>query len=154
MKNDMKKNNSWMYGIIGVFVGFATLMVIFAVMASHLNTNLVVNDYYSAELDYQKQVEKLKNYNALADKPVFRYDSLNRILILKMSNSGRYAGLSGKLNFYRPENMSRDYSVALKPDEKGRQIFDLKTTARGRWTLKLDWQEDGVGYYTEQKIKL
>jgi hypothetical protein len=147
------KKNIWMYGVIGVFVFFIGLMTFFATMAAHVKVDLVVKDYYRSEIAYQSQVTKLKNTNALALKPAIILNT-NKQLVLDMKDTSRYASLEGKLTLYRPDDPKRDTSFALQVDKAGRQQFDVSSLHNGHWIMKLDWQEDGVGYYMEQAIKL
>lgn len=142
-----------MYGVIGIFVFFIGLMTFFATMAAHVKVDLVVKDYYKSEIAYQSQVNKLKNTNALAVKPTLVVNS-NKQLLLDMKDTSRYASLEGKLSMYRPDDPKRDTSFVLQVDKTGKQQFDVSSLHKGHWVMKLDWQEDGVGYYMEQAIKL
>ena len=143
-----------MYGIIGTFIVFMGLMVYFATIATHYKSDLVITDYYKAEIQYQKQINKKKNTAAMLNKPTLRYDSLGHKVYLTLLPNGSKYSMSGSLYFYRPDDPTSDFYVALKTGDNGSQVIDGSNRKYGRYVIKMDWRENGTAYYIEKTIML
>jgi len=151
--SDFKKN-IWMYGIIATFIVFASLMIYFASIATHFKSDLVITDYYKAELQYQKQINKLDNTAALASKPLIKYDSLGHKVYLTLAHIGVKDSVGGSLYFYRPDDSKSDFTVKIKINNEGIQVIDGINHKYGRYIVKMDWRENGKGYYLEKAVML
>jgi hypothetical protein len=146
------KANLWGYVIIGIFIVFATAMISFGVVASRHKVNLVVDDYYKAEIDYQKQIVKMRNYDSLSIKPLVEYDSINKKIIVDWGNIQDNKLQSGDIYFYRPDHPDMDIKYDIETD--GKTEIPLKAFAKGRWVLKINFRSDLAEYYTEKRIFL
>lgn len=141
--------NIWMYGVIAVFVGFAVLMSYFAIIASRNKESLVVKDYYKAELEYQKQIDKMANTAALPVQPriVLTLDQIEVLFAPEIN-----AVEKGQITLYRANNPDQDIHIPLKPLTSGKQGIPLSIIEKGAWKVKLDWESAGKGYYFEKDI--
>lgn len=148
------KKNIWMYAIIGVFVVFAGLMTFFATIATHYKSDLVISDYYKAEIQYQKQINKMNNTAAMQAKPLLKYDSLSHKVYLTLIHTGNKDSIGGSLYFYRPDDPKNDFTVAIHTNGDGTQIIDGNNHKYGRYIVKMDWRENGTAYYLEKAICL
>ena len=148
------KKSYWGYAIIFVFVFFAGLMVSFAVIASRHKSALVVSDYYKAELAYQGRIEKMKNFNSLAEKPVLFYDSVNHKVVLSWPEYFKGKELAGTIYCYKPNASDDDFTINNLSFVTGVNVISDKRLVHGRWTIKLEWASDNVEYYMEKSIKI
>ena len=140
----------WGNGIFVVCVCFAALMVSFAFIASHNKTELVVKDYYKAEIDYQQRIEKIKNFNSLATKPHIVFDSISQSIKIQWPEGGNSL-TSGKIYFYRPDKDNSDFELALKEGNPQAEIRDTRLF-HGKWKMQMEWNADGRDYFTEHII--
>lgn len=146
--------NKWPYGIMAIFFGFVGLMITMAVIASKNKGSLVVKNYYQAELQFQQQIDKLENANALAAKPAITF-SKNAQEIEVFFPQAIYAdGVEGKLLFYRADAPEMDHEITVKLDANGKQIIAADKLKKGRWKVQLSWETNGLQYYTEQVINI
>ncbi|MCX6351932.1 MAG: FixH family protein [Bacteroidetes bacterium] len=139
----------WAYGIIAVFIIFATLMVSFAIVASKHKSNLVITDYYKAEIEFQQQINKADNYSHLAVKPLIYYDSAAQNLSIKWNRDITNKPIIGYLTLYRPNDPSKDVKFSLTSAEFSIPSSLLK---KGKYLAKLDWAMEGKSYYHQQII--
>jgi len=148
------KKNIWLYATIGTFIGFGILITGFTLMASRHPIDLVITDYYKAEIDYQKQINKQKNYNALVTKPVIDLDSVKKSLSIVFPGYTANDPLSGRICFYRPNNEKEDDTVALHVNDKGLSVMSLSSFSKGQWKMRMDWQQGATQYYLEKSFRL
>ena len=146
------KKNIWGYGVVGVFILFAAMMISFAVYASHMRVDLVVTDYYKQELEFQKQLDKEHNANLLDHRPTMVYDSAASCIKLNFPDKAILGTLEGKVLFMRPDNPKRDRFVSLKPDDNGNQIILLSGAERGQWLVGMEWKANSQTYYIKHKM--
>ena len=140
----------WGNGIFVVCVCFAALMISFAVIASKNKTELVVQDYYKAEIDYQQRIEKMKNFNALAEKPVIAFDSVSHSVKINWFESGKSL-TGGKIYFYRPDKDNSDFEMALNAGSPTSEIKDTRLF-HGKWRMQMEWACNDKSYFTEHII--
>lgn len=129
--------------VIGVlvFVGFSTTQKI----------NLVSKDYYPKEVEYQKQIDKLKNTKKLRES----------ILISQKDGKLQFqfpedmhSDVSGEIVFYRPADYEFDLKYTIQLDSNGFQEIESDELLKGKYTIKIDWTHNQIGYYMEEGIYL
>ncbi|MGZ5281794.1 MAG: FixH family protein [Bacteroidia bacterium] len=146
--------NTWPYGIMALFFGFVGLMVTMAVIASKNKGSLVVKNYYQAEVQFQQQIDKEENANALAVKPTITFDKNTRAVEVFFPQAIYADGVEGKLLFYRANAPEMDMEIPVKLDADGKQIIPADKLKNGRWKVQLNWETNGLQYYTEQVINI
>lgn len=143
----MFKNFHWGHGITVFYVIFV-IAVLSALFASFgIDRSLVADDYYAKDLAYQDQYNKTQNalrasdnkltVNMLAEQQLVELIVDTEVLI------------KGKVTFYRPSDQSQDFSVDLTAAET---TFSTTTLKKGKWILKVEWNEGGNSYYQERQI--
>jgi hypothetical protein len=146
------KKNIWIYGVIGVFAAFATLMISFAVIARHHTDALVITDYYKAEIEYQQQIDKMKNLARIGHSPlIYLEDHYLKIqLPAVLSDSIN----QGKLSFYRANNAEQDIKMQMEVSPGGVQLIDISSLERGRWKISMDWTSGHLPYFYQQSFTI
>jgi nitrogen fixation protein FixH len=140
-----------MYGVMVAFGGFAVLMTYFAIIASRNKENLVVKDYYKAEIEYQKQIDKMANTKALPSQPAVEANA-DGVDVFFRSDIKSFS--KGFVTLYRPSNPNQDKSIPMGLSEEGRQHIPASILQPGAWVVKLDWEANGKGYYFEKPIQI
>lgn len=146
--------NTWAYGVTALFLSFVALMVSFAVIAGKNKEKLVVKNYYQAELDFQQQIDKVDNANALSEKPSIKLTEDKSAIEVFFPQPIYADGVKGNLLFYRPNAPDLDKEIEVKPDASGTQKINTSDLEKGRWKIKLNWETNGISYYTEEVINL
>jgi len=148
------KKNIWLYATIGTFIGFAALVTFFTLIANRHPIDLVITDYYKAEINYQKQINKQRNYNAMVSKPVINLDSVGKNVSILFPGFTNNDSLSGRVCFYRANNQNEDDTVALHVNDKGLYSMSLAKFEKGHWKMRMDWKQGETQYYMEKSFRL
>lgn len=146
----MKLKFNWGTGIVLAMIVMIGGILTLVSIALRQDFDLVDNDYYQKSIDYQKHIEKVKNYDSLVEKIEFQQsgDTL-KMAFPRLSNS---AEINGALHFYSPVEENRDLKTELKLDTGYRQTVILNALETGRYRLKIDWKAGTTDYYSEQEI--
>ncbi len=140
---------NWGKGIFLTFVIFASGLVVMLVITLREDLGLVAKDYYKQEIAYHDQMERIRNYMALAEKPVLeRQVNLNRVVLSFPTDMVKEV-TEGEVLFFRPSSSNADVTYKLMFDEEGNQYFDLSNLEKGMWRIKLNWKDNNKEYYQE-----
>ena len=140
---------NWGHKITIVFIAFAAMMIYMVVTSYQANVDLVTEDYYLQELNYQDQIDKKQNVKA--DQKEVRYELTQAGLELYFP-PGANEPLTGIIHMYRPSEADLDQKLDIATDSTGIQIIGPKQLVPGKYVLKIDWQEGGTPYYQEIEL--
>lgn len=147
----MKKFN-WGYGILIVFIVFILFALSNIIFFMNKDVELVANNYYEKGTDYQQQIKKISNSEALKSKIVIKQMDDNIEFIFPEVVKGKNA--IGMITFYRPSNSKEDKYFSFSLDKRNDFIYNAKDLVKGMWRIKIDWQMDGQNYYSEETLFL
>ncbi|WP_203255787.1 FixH family protein [Hyunsoonleella ulvae] len=146
----MKLN--WGTGIVLAFIGFIAFIMYF-IVSMNINDkydhDLVSEDYYSEELKYQNDIDKLKNSKTL--KTNISYTKTADGLKISFPEDINYKEITGKLFLYRPSNKQLDFETAISLSNSYLLIPDERLVD-GRWNIKIDWNYKGKSYLFKEPI--
>jgi hypothetical protein len=145
---------NWGKGIFVTFIIFTGILVTMVVISMKQEVGLVAPDYYKQEIAYQKQIDRINNYNSLTEKPMVSVDRSSNDLVLKFSESGMKSVKSGEVHLFRPSHTGADQKHLLKLNDNGEQRINISQLLRGRWKVNLSWQGNTKEYYDELSINL
>lgn len=137
--------------LYSAFVIMTLSMVIFFMSQK---VDLVADDYYKQEIQYQGQIDKISNAKSLKEPIGYAYSSQSRIVKLSFPNEHVEQGLAGKIHFYRPANSNEDKEFDLRINEAGEQIISISGLSRGLWKIKISWNSGGKEFYDEKVVTL
>jgi hypothetical protein len=141
---------SWGIKIAALYIAFAGMIVFLVFRTSRENIDLVTDDYYQQELQYQDRIDQNTAANKLGAQPVVRISDGQVEIIFP--DSVVKQGISGQAVFYRPSDASKDLVIELNTDSEGVQAVDLARFITGSYQLKLNWVSDGQPYYFETQL--
>ncbi|MDH5400790.1 MAG: FixH family protein [Cyclobacteriaceae bacterium] len=144
---------NWGKSITITFFVFGGLLATMVVISMQQDVDLVSEDYYKEEIEYQTHINKVKNFNKLDAKPVIQCSNEIKSCTIQFPKSMEVADLSGTVHFFRPSGSHHDKLFSLEP---GEHIFKFNTEEliSGLWTVKVEWSTEGKDYYFEQNIGL
>ena len=148
MKNLFNIRNGIIFTIIIFIIG----LIWYIVFSYSVEFGMVEEDYYEKGLNYQDQIERIKNANQLPE-PVTIINLGNHIQI-KFPESLDFYSAEGQIQLFRPSDPNLDRFVNLKLDDGGQQLINVSSFDQGAWIVKLNWKKDSIEYYTEQRIFL
>jgi nitrogen fixation protein FixH len=143
----MKLN--WGHKLTFVFIVFVGLMATLIYKSMNTNFDLVTKEYYKDELAYQKVIDGTNNANQLSAKPSITKE--NEQVIVSFPNETVTSAISGTMWFYCPSDASKDMRLPLNLIE-GKQAIQLAELRPGKYTVKINWEQDNKPFYSEQTL--
>jgi len=142
--------NSWPLGILIAFILFAGFMTGFAVYSSQHPPELVADNYFALDAEYEARQRQRDNWDRLADSlvpAVWLPDSLCLFVPPSLLDAD-----SGRVTFYKPDHRALDFEWDWSElcESNGRIAADR--LAPGRWTIYLNAWKDGTGYSHSYQI--
>jgi nitrogen fixation protein FixH len=142
---------NWGTGIALFFAFFATSMILAVVASTRHKPQLVQQDYYALDLNYQAHMDKKQNAAALARAPQVRFDVAKQTIRVTLPDG--MVAETGSVKCYRPATTRDDLTVAMQ--EQASVDVPAASLASGRWHVELDWQTaDGRTYFYETSLFL
>ncbi len=141
-------NLNWGNSIVLVFIIFASFIGIMVYKMNNEKIELVRADYYQKELDFQKQIEIIKNTNNLKKKIAMTYlpeqNRLNIVFPTKVQ--------SGEVKFFRPSDQALDTKVSLISLKEGLVHLSTQMLKKGFWKVQISWTDGKQEYFSEQEL--
>lgn len=145
---------SWGWKIVVMYTLFVvmTLSMVFYFMRQ--DVDLVAQDYYRQEIEYQDQIDKIENAKSLKEPVDLEYLTNQNLIKLQFPSSHLQEGIDGTIQLYRPSNAKEDKLVKVKPMADGQQLINVKDLSVGLWKVKISWSAGGMEYYDEHAVTL
>ncbi|CAL66411.1 FixH family protein [Christiangramia forsetii] len=144
---------NWGTGIVigmVLFISFIMYFVITMLSSSEFDHDLVVEDYYKAELHYQQEIDAEEN--ALALKEHIQLERNGSELKLKFPEHMNISEIEGSVNFYRTSNKELDFSIPFKKMEELGFIVPETQLIKGRWNIKISWLQNDKEFLFKKEI--
>lgn len=137
---------------IGIFYGlFVIFMITLVVLCvKQKDISLVSNDYYKKEIAYQAEIEKHRNTEQLVQPVQITYAGDKQQVSVVFPEDQK--GAMGKIQFYRPSDAKKDFSLDLALQEDMAQTIPVNHLTKGLWVVKIEWEKAGKAYLKEEKI--
>lgn len=142
---------TWGTGIACFYTLFVIVMVSMVVFATNNPTDLVQENYYEKDINYESYRQKRAKGASVKTQVDVVAESGNSAIKISLPSEMRNA--TGTVTLFRPSNKAYDTSFELNLDEKSTMTYALPgQTVKGLWKLKLDWQVNGQQYFQEKTI--
>ena len=143
---------SWGTGIVLSFVVFITASVTGALIFMNQDVALVTEDYYSKELEYQQQIDKMQRAMDLDEQVLIELKASN--VVFQFPKSFLQESITGEVLFYRPSDSTKDFRLSLNLDEDGFQYISTESLTKGFWRAQLSWTMNNEDYYIEKALSI
>ncbi|GAA4885068.1 FixH family protein [Flaviramulus aquimarinus] len=143
---------SWGTGIVLAFIGFISFIMYFIItmcVDDRFEHELVTENYYGAELQYQNDIDKLEKAKELEEN--ISYLRTSKGLKITFPKTIDYKKITGKVFLYRPSNKQLDFETAISLSNHNLLIPDNRLVD-GRWNISVDWQYNGNNYLFKESI--
>lgn len=141
---------SWGVGITITIIVFMLISFWLIYFSFSQDVNLVRDDYYQAEVQYNDKMETIKRTDLLADGLVIKVKSDNIQFLFPKFNSK--AKINGNILLYRPSSGEKDITVPISLDSANTQIIKTTNMVRGLWKTQVQWQIDSTKYFNEKTL--
>lgn len=147
----MKKIN-WGTGIVIAFVLFIGFILFFVIKTStdtNYDYDMVADDYYNDELQYQEQIDKLENTKT--DKAGLVFTKIPEGIKIEFPSNLNYNDITGTVSLYRPSNQVLDFEMPLSIS-KNSLLIPKKVLIGGRWDIHVEWNYKSKKYLSNYSI--
>jgi len=139
---------NWGNKLIIVYSTFVLGMGFMVYKCTQQKTEMVTADYYEKELKYQEVIDGIQNANNLG--MAMKLEQQDATVMLTMPAEA--LGATGSVDFYRPSDASKDFTVSLGTNAGGMQLFDRAKFVTGLYKVKVNWEKEGRKFYAEQSL--
>lgn len=143
---------NWGTGIVLAFIAFISFIMYFIIninVDEKFDHDLVTEDYYKQELQYQNDIDKLDNAKNLNEN--ISYERTAEGLLISFPSDLVSKNITGHVFLYRPSNKQLDFETSISLSKPYLLIPD-KRLVDGRWNITIDWQYNGQSYLYKETI--
>lgn len=148
----MNMKINWGTGIVIAFICFISFIMYFIIKMntdSKYDHDLVIEEYYQAELGFQDEIDKEENSNKLTEN--ISWKKTEDGLIITFPENLDSQDITGKVSLYRTSNKKLDFDMPISISNNQMLIPNNKLLD-GRWNLKVDWQYKETSYLYKKEI--
>lgn len=140
----MKLN--WGAGIAILYAGFVVMILLLVGMSASQKIDLVTDQYYEEELQFQDKINKVNLTKALTDPLTWQVEEQG--IMIHYPKEFSADSLSGIVKLYCPSDNTKDrtFPIKVKNSEQLIAASDLKS---GRYYLQIDWKNGEQAYWNE-----
>ena len=112
--------------------------------------DLVTEEYYKVELEYQKEIDAETNASKLPVK--IKLEKTKEGLLLLFPKDFNTKNRKGTVSLYRPSNKHLDFDLPISLSDSHLLIPD-KRLLDGRWDIRISWKQDGKDFLQKESIR-
>jgi len=135
---------TWPLSITLSFIVFAGFMTGFAIFSTQNPPELVADNYYELDAEYDQMREQIDRWNRICPScasPIWENDSLVLFLPPMLIDSD-----SGRVYFYKPDQRSLDFIWTWQQLLTSKGRLASHHLAHGRWVVSIQAWKDGEGF--------
>ena len=144
---------NWGTGIVIVIAAFISFIMYFVITMSTNNKysyDLVTDNYYQQELQYQKQIEAEKNAKNLIENVKLKHSEFG--LTVNFPKDLDYKMINGKVFLYRPSNKQLDFEIPISISNTYLLVPE-KRLLDGRWNINIAFKYNNKEYLIKEEIQ-
>ena len=141
---------NWGTGIALFYLFFMGSMIFMVYRSTQHDRNMVAEDYYEKDLQYQSHLDKLNNANQLkTDLKIVQ--NVNEKYI-RFSFPTDFKEVEGEILFYRTADQSKDFRTKIQLNENNEFVYPTNEMLNGGWEVKVDWKGDKIPFFKKVNI--
>jgi len=142
---------NWGTGIVIAIIAFMSFIMYFVISMSTDNKfshDLVTDNYYQKELEFQDQIDATKNAKLLdEDVKIVKSEKGLQIYFPKIFENE----MEGKVFLYRPSNKQLDFEIPISITDNYLLVPE-KSLLDGRWNISVKVTHNNKEYYFSEEI--
>ena len=139
----------WGQKITFVYVLFVCGILFLVFQSSRQRVDLVTEQYYEEEIEYQKRIDESKRADALSERVKVTQAGNGLSVRLPAEFEGR--NVTVKAHLYCPADERNDIRMETATLDRNFRLA-WPQARKGLHILKLNWSSDGISYYTEENV--
>lgn len=143
---------NWGTGVLLAFIGFISFILFFVIRMGtdpRANHELVTEEYYKAELGYQKEIDAENNAND--HNKQIQIEKTDEGLLLTFPVNLDPQHITGTVSLYRPSNKRLDVDLPIHLSDV-RLLIPNKGLVEGRWDITVFWEYQNEKYLHKESI--
>ncbi|MBK1895006.1 FixH family protein [Chryseobacterium paridis] len=146
------KNFSWGHGVVIALAAFIIfiLSMLFLFPNGQKNSEMVTDNYYEEELQYQDVIDAKKRADDLQEKPTYSQDTNGIKIVFPKDYNNSNTTVKFVLN--RTDDQNLDIKRSEQLDENQSFIVPAKVLKTGGYTLRLMWTKDKINYRMDYDV--
>ncbi|SDK69260.1 FixH protein [Salinimicrobium catena] len=143
---------NWGAGIVLAIIGFVSFILFLVITMSTdkaYSHDLVTEEYYKTELEFQQQLNKESNAQHLSEN--IKIEKSSEGLIVHFPEELDPSQIKGKMFLYRPSNKQLDSEFPLSLSSHQLLVPDNRLVG-GRWNILIDWTAGNEAYFYKEEI--
>jgi nitrogen fixation protein FixH len=143
---------NWGTGLVigmALFIGFIMFMVITMLTDDAYDHDLVTEEYYEKDLQYQREINAEENSQNLSALITGR--KVPEGWLISFPEDIDPNKIKGKVFLYRPSNKRLDFDIPIVISNAQLLIPDERLLD-GRWNITMDWEYEGEHYMYKESI--
>jgi hypothetical protein len=141
---------NWGYRVAALYISFVVMMLVLVGMAVKQDFDLVSDDYYRQEIEYQDRINKVNNTQKLKEPISFNIDDDSKTINIQYPKSLK--NISGRILLYRPTDSKKDVLLDVSANNENLQSISTAEMQKGLWRIKVDWRANETAFYNEEVI--
>ena len=143
---------NWGHKLTLGFIAFAGMIIYMVVQSMNTRYELVSNEYYKDELQYQQVIDGTSRANQLSSKASVTQQ--NDELVIQLPPEMQQKTITGSLWFYNATDSKKDKKMALQVNDHAAQAIDSRQFLPGNYTAKISWASNNETYYSEVPVTI
>ena len=143
---------NWGTGIVLAFLAFISFILFLVITMTtnkELDHDLVVEEYYKQELDFQNQLDKEQNATRLIED--IRVERAEAGFLLHFPKELIPEQIMGSILLYRTSDKQLDFKLPITLNGHSQLIPDARLV-EGRWNIEIDWVYQEEAYYFQEDL--
>jgi hypothetical protein len=147
----MKIQWNWPTKLVVAMAAFMLMIISLVIFMFQQDISLVEKDYYPRGQVFQEMIDKVQNTVPYANDIIAKVED-NEVHVA-FPAFFRPEKVEGHVHFYSRIDDSNDRFADLTLNEDGVFIYPVNGL-KGRFILKISWQQERTDYYTEKNISV
>jgi len=139
----------WGYRITFLYIGFVIIIATLVIGSMKQDIELVSDDYYEKELNYQERIEQIKRTDSLTTDIEVTLEEKKILITYPEADSGSY---SGKIVLFRPSDRKLDMNYEVNAGNDQTQVIQIADLRRGMYRLQIEYTLNALDYYFEKQV--
>lgn len=149
----MLKKISWGHGVaiaLGTFMLFI-LGLIFYFTSTMSNSELITENYYEEELEYQKVIDAKTLAEQLPEKPQYiqNEEGIRIVFPATINNNNS----TFRIDLHRADDQRLDIIRDMKLDQKNSIFVPANVIVKGHYVLRMHWTKDQKNYQLDYDLE-
>ncbi|MGV8947641.1 MAG: FixH family protein [Lutibacter sp.] len=149
----MKFKMSWPTGIVIAMLAFIIFILSFvykATFVAQYDHQMVSEDYYKDELNYQQEINKLNKAAELSEDVTLTKVAEGLLINFPIEFDAKK--ITGTVSFQRPSNNKIDFQFPIKLTTSS-YLIAKNDLVEGIWNVKIEWAANNNMYLFKDKLR-